>query len=164
MIGSTYEEMHEHNRKACDEWAQYVPNTPFKYIVGGYNRGISQSRQREIIESFGYMDLLGKIDMKNPDVTFGCFEEYEDNRRLDTKQRTIPGRLLQIYFGKLIAEGSARALVQKYDVKKRQYFGNTSMEAEISLLMANQTLVRPFDAMTALIADHPQGLSGKNDL
>lgn len=69
--------MHEHNRKACDEWAQYVPNTPFKYIVGGYNRGISQSRQREIIESFGYMDLLGKIDMKNPDVTFGCFEECE---------------------------------------------------------------------------------------
>jgi hypothetical protein len=28
-----------------------------------------------------------------------------------------------------------------FDVKKRQYFGNTSMEAEISLLMANQTLV-----------------------
>lgn len=73
--GSTYEAMHEHNREARSEWAEYVPNTPFKYIVGGYNRSISQSRQREIIESFGYMDLLGKIDMKNPAVTFGCFEE-----------------------------------------------------------------------------------------
>lgn len=30
-----------------------------------------------------------------------------------------------------------------FDVKKRQYFGNTSMEAEISLLMANQTLASP---------------------
>ena len=28
-----------------------------------------------------------------------------------------------------------------FDVKKRAYFGNTSMEAEISLLMANQTQV-----------------------
>ena len=41
-----------------------------------------------------------------------------------------------------IAEGTARRLVQTFDVKKRKYFGNTSMEAEISLLMANQTLVR----------------------
>lgn len=28
-----------------------------------------------------------------------------------------------------------------FDVKKRVYYGNTSMESEISLLMANQTLV-----------------------
>jgi hypothetical protein len=42
-----------------------------------------------------------------------------------------------------IEQGSARPLVKTFDVKKRQYFGNTSMEAEISLLMANQTLVRP---------------------
>src|SRR5712691_10133157 len=31
-----------------------------------------------------------------------------------------------------------------FDVKKRRYFGNTSMEAEVSLLMANQTLVRRY--------------------
>lgn len=40
-----------------------------------------------------------------------------------------------------VAEGTARPLVNKFDVKKRSYFGNTSMEAEVSLLMANQTLV-----------------------
>ena len=34
-------------------------------------------------------------------------------------------------------------MVQMFDVKKRKYVGNTSMEAEISLLMANQTLVSP---------------------
>jgi tRNA (guanine10-N2)-methyltransferase len=41
-----------------------------------------------------------------------------------------------------IEQGSARPLIKTFDVKKRRYFGNTSMEAEISLLMANQTLVR----------------------
>jgi hypothetical protein len=40
-----------------------------------------------------------------------------------------------------IEEGSARSLIKRFDVKKREYFGNTSMEAEISLLMANQTMV-----------------------
>jgi tRNA G10 N-methylase Trm11 len=40
-----------------------------------------------------------------------------------------------------IVEGTARQLIGVFDVKKRAYFGNTSMEAEISLLMANQTLV-----------------------
>ena len=40
-----------------------------------------------------------------------------------------------------VTEGIARHLVQTFDVKKRAYYGNTSMEAEISLLMANQTLV-----------------------
>jgi hypothetical protein len=40
-----------------------------------------------------------------------------------------------------VEEGTARPLIRTFDVKKRQYFGNTSMEAEVSLLMANQTLV-----------------------
>jgi tRNA G10 N-methylase Trm11 len=40
-----------------------------------------------------------------------------------------------------IVEGSARQLMHTFDVKKRVFYGNTSMEAEISLLMANQTMV-----------------------
>ncbi|THU81691.1 hypothetical protein K435DRAFT_873053 [Dendrothele bispora CBS 962.96] len=34
-------------------------------------------------------------------------------------------------------------LIKTFDVKKRNYFGNTSMESEVSLLMANQTLASP---------------------
>lgn len=40
-----------------------------------------------------------------------------------------------------LEEGTARLLITKFDVKKRAYYGNTSMESEMSLLMANQTLV-----------------------
>lgn len=40
-----------------------------------------------------------------------------------------------------IENGSARQLIGYFDVKKRIYHGNTSMESEISLLMTNQTLV-----------------------
>ncbi|THU79673.1 hypothetical protein K435DRAFT_973066 [Dendrothele bispora CBS 962.96] len=49
----------------------------------------------------------------------------------------------QVYFGRLIEEGSVRVLIKTFDVKKRNYFGNTSMESEVSLLMANQTLASP---------------------
>ena len=38
-------------------------------------------------------------------------------------------------------KGSARHLIKKFNVKKRVYYGNTSMDSEMSLLMANQTLV-----------------------
>jgi len=41
-----------------------------------------------------------------------------------------------------LEERSARPLIHHFDVKKRACFGNTSMDAEISFLMANQTLVR----------------------
>lgn len=75
------------------------------------------------------------------------------------------GEIREIFFGRLvrmaaearvllyglitvqIEQGSARPLIKTFDVKKRRYFGNTSMEAEISLLMANQTLVRRYRYM-----------------
>lgn len=56
---------------------------------------------------------------------------------------------LSLKYDTQIEEGSARQLVGKFDVKKRSYYGNTSMEAEISLLMANQTLVSLFPLMTS---------------
>ena len=36
---------------------------------------IPQWRQKDVVESFSYMDFKGKIDMKNPDITLVCFEE-----------------------------------------------------------------------------------------
>jgi hypothetical protein len=40
-----------------------------------------------------------------------------------------------------ICDGQRR-LVDTFDLRKRAYIGNTSMDAEVSLLMANQALVR----------------------
>ncbi|KAJ8516074.1 hypothetical protein ONZ45_g6574 [Pleurotus djamor] len=100
------------------------------------------TRQREVMESFGYMNFLGKIDLKAPEITLACFEEYTDTRGKGIK--VIDGQFLQVYFGRLkIEDGSARSLVTYFDVKKRTYYGNTSMEAAMSLLMANQALARP---------------------
>jgi tRNA (guanine10-N2)-methyltransferase len=66
--------MHEHNRENAHKWSAYAQDTSFKFFVKAFNHTLPQSRQRDIIESFSYMMLLGKIDMKNPEITFGCFE------------------------------------------------------------------------------------------
>ncbi|KAI6040339.1 tRNA guanosine-2'-O-methyltransferase [Pisolithus marmoratus] len=140
--GSTYDELHAANKEVRPRWERYIADTSFKFTVIGYNHSLSQRRQRNVIESFSYMDFLGKIDMKDPDIVLGCFEEYE-NDRCPGGARNMDGAFRQVYFGRSIVEGTARSLIQVFDVKKRNYFGNTSMEAEISLLMANQTQASP---------------------
>lgn len=78
--GSNYEDLHLRNRASRSLWSRYIPDTSFKFNVTAYNHKIPQSRQREVIESFSYMSFLGKIDMKNPEISLGCFEECGHRR------------------------------------------------------------------------------------
>ncbi|TFK54530.1 tRNA guanosine-2'-O-methyltransferase [Heliocybe sulcata] len=141
--GSTYEEVHEANRRNRHLWSRYIENTSFKFMVSAHNHTIPQWRQREVIESFSYMDFMGRIDMKDPEIVIGCFEEYPNRSGTTRAKDEGDGEFIQVWFGRLIEEGSARPLIKKFDVKKRAYYGNTSMEAEISLFMANQSLASP---------------------
>lgn len=52
-------------------------------------------------------------------------------------------KLKRVYFGILVAEGIGSKVVSKYDLKKRPYVGTTSMDAELSLISANQALAKP---------------------
>ncbi|KAF9501953.1 tRNA guanosine-2'-O-methyltransferase [Pleurotus eryngii] len=141
--GDNYDQLHAAVRKNQALWEQYKQDTSFRFSVAAYNHSITKSRQREVMESFGYMEFLGRIDLKSPTIVLGCYEEYGDTRGKEFSNKVVDGQFRQVYFGRLIEEGSARALIARFDVKKRVYFGNTSMEAEISLLMANQCLSRP---------------------
>ena len=49
---------------------------------------------------------------------------------------------MRVYFCREVAQ-SARALVGKHELKKRRYLGPTSMDHELSLIMANVARVRP---------------------
>ncbi|KIY44384.1 tRNA guanosine-2'-O-methyltransferase [Fistulina hepatica ATCC 64428] len=141
--GSSYGEIHQQTLACKELWERFIPDASFKFTISSFNHSISQTRQQKIVESFSYMNLQGKIDMISPQITFGCFEEYECRNYAHCKKSDDDRQFTRAYFGRLIEEGSARALIKKFDVKKRSYLGNTSMEAEISLLMANQTLACP---------------------
>ncbi|KAJ7072373.1 tRNA guanosine-2'-O-methyltransferase [Mycena amicta] len=140
--GATYEELHAANATRSDLWSRYAQDTSFKFIVSGHNHSIPSSRHHSIMESFHYMGFLGEINLKNPQITLGCFEDYGTKGRPASRDDR-DGSFRQVYFGKLIADGQARSLIKLFDVKKRLYYGNTSMESEVSLLMANQALAAP---------------------
>ena len=73
--GKSYEEVHEQNRARSHLWEKYIEDTSFKFLVTAFNHTIPQWRQKDVVESFSYMDFQGKIDMKNPDITLTVFEE-----------------------------------------------------------------------------------------
>lgn len=101
------------------------------------------------MNSFKILGLRGKIEMKSPQQTYWIIPDHGDLRRPDEAP-------LQIFFARevppllglprppppQVAEG-ARSLVDVYTLKKRQYLGTTSMDAELSLISANMAHVRP---------------------
>lgn len=118
------------------KWADYQYKS-FKFNVSAFEWTLTAKEQLDIINSFSYLGFEGDIDLKNPQVKFGVLEDYEHGA-FSTHDGTPPPRQY-IYMGRLVASGS-RDLVQKYNLKKRHYLGTTSMDAELSLVMANQAL------------------------
>lgn len=119
------------------KWADYH-HTSFKFSVSAFGWTLTAKEQLAIINSFSYLGFEGDIDLVHPQVKFGVLEDYGQNAARAHEGSKAPA-LQHVYMGRLVASGS-RDLVQKYNLKKRHYLGTTSMDAELSLVMANQAL------------------------
>lgn len=78
------------------------------------------------------------MKLSNPDVCFQYFEYY------GTVPNNPPLFPYEVFFGRLISYG-LRQLIQKLSLKTRKFIGNTSMDPQLSLLMANQAKVNHGD-------------------
>jgi len=87
--------------------------------------------QRELIESFKFLDLNGPTRMKDAELELSIFEEFDH-------AVPVPKKL---YLGRFVT-ASDRDAVNRYDLKKRKYISRTSMDAELSLVTANMALAR----------------------
>ncbi|KAJ2485459.1 hypothetical protein IWW37_005939 [Coemansia sp. RSA 2050] len=133
--GKTYDELFNLLKQTPDRWSSFMACS-FKFTVDSFGRSLSQKEKVSVIESFSFMDFQGPIKMKNPDAEFFVCEEY------GKPDNPLPAEVPKmIWFGQLIGRGS-RDLIDRFDVKKRKYLGNTTMDAELSLVMANQALAR----------------------
>lgn len=196
--GDSYEELHARNKQEASRalWAPFVEETncpSWKAHVFSYSYTISDKRKIDIIQSFSYMDLKGRIQLKSPSMRWGVMEEFIAQEiwpsHLRDEHNNFPGsgkdgekaegreelgdkdpRLVQIFCGRRIdvkagplyspktapaaarkssdpnqegQTGLARDLIEKLNLKKRVYIGNTSMESEMSLLMASMALAGP---------------------
>jgi tRNA (guanine10-N2)-methyltransferase len=127
----TYDGLHTSIQSRLQELVQPCMNHTFKFTVETFQSRRSARSQRELIESFAYLNFNGEISMKTPDLHFFIFEEFPDRQTM-----------ARVFFGIKIADGG-RDAVATYDLKKRSYIGTTSMDAELSLVTANMAHAAP---------------------
>jgi tRNA (guanine10-N2)-methyltransferase len=137
--GATMEELFANMRKGEEYKREMYKTCSFKFEVDAFNYSLAQADKVDRINQFAWLDYQGPIELKNPDVVFSYFEDYS-GEPFQGKKFTSPPSML--YFGVLLAYGN-RSVVAQYDLKKRNYLGTTSMDAELSLIMANQALAQP---------------------
>ncbi|KAF9162886.1 hypothetical protein DFQ26_003129 [Actinomortierella ambigua] len=131
--GSSWDDLADKVKQHPERWPQYM-DVSFKFSVVCFGGTIEMKDKPAIINRFAFTGFRGKIMLKNPDVEFLLIADCG----LDP-DNLIPHTF---YMGKLIGHGK-RDLIDMFNVKKRKYIGNTTMDAELSLIMANQALCVP---------------------
>lgn len=129
--------LHESVKNQMDERWQPYRNSSFKFAIDSFQGSRTNRKRLEIINSFDYLPLDGKIKMSEPDETFTVFEVW-DFESVPT-EREHPNRM---YLGRFIGS-SSRDIVLKFDLKKRSYISTTSMDSELALITANIALAGP---------------------
>ncbi|GAA5889952.1 hypothetical protein JCM8208_001178 [Rhodotorula glutinis] len=171
--GDSYAAVHEQVKSDAVRplWEPYAsdPSCSWKFTVAGHLRTIPLPQQIATVNTFSFMPFKGPIKLRNPNLEVGVFEEYawdplrgqkvrearvarglsEEKGKGKEKMKVVEegdpedtGGLRGVWMGRKICD-SSRHLMDRYDLKKRAYIGTTSMEAEVSLLMANQALAAP---------------------
>ena len=151
--GRNYDEVHEDVRRRSQHLWETFRNVAFKFSVDCYGSTRDVDQQRQIINSFKYLDFKGKIRMKDPDAEFAVLEEWlPSTLQLDvdlngaspeqTGDKIAGTSLRRVFLARKIGD-SCRWLRDKHDLKKRPYISTTSMDAELAMLTASMALAKP---------------------
>ncbi|OAA53042.1 RNA methylase family protein [Cordyceps fumosorosea ARSEF 2679] len=117
-------------------WPKYKTSS-FKFVFDSYQGSRSKPSRLSVINNFRFLPFEGPIIMKNPDEVFTILEIWPWN--------SVPMGIENpdyYHLGRFIAN-SAREVVLKFDLKKRQYISTTSMDSELALITANIALAAP---------------------
>lgn len=138
--GESFDQLHRDVKKKMDFLrGPYMDNTAFKFENLTFQGGKkTREQQIRLYEQFAYLEFKGKIKMKNPDQVFTILEQY--SLGTDLYPLEYPDH---VYFGRLVnVSARTRGAVEKYEIKKRPYFGTTSFDAELSLFTCNMGQVK----------------------
>ncbi|XP_046547438.1 tRNA (guanine(10)-N2)-methyltransferase homolog isoform X2 [Haliotis rubra] len=136
--GSNKQELYSNLRKYPMELSKpyLMEDTTFKIVVDTFNKKMLQKEIRKIEDiTLEAVSFKGKVNLKDPTHTFSLLEYY------GPEGSPPPDQPYLMFFGRWIANGQ-RDKIQAYHLQKRQFIGNTSMDACLSLIMANMGLVK----------------------
>ncbi|XP_019375860.1 PREDICTED: tRNA (guanine(10)-N2)-methyltransferase homolog [Gavialis gangeticus] len=115
-------------------------NSTYKIGIHTFNKTLTQVEKIRKINALEFLPFGGKVNLKNPEHVFWILEDY------GMDPNNVPEDPLHLYFGRWIADGQ-RELIESYSVKKRHFIGNTSMDACLSFIMANNAKVKANDVV-----------------
>merc|ERR1712004_95320 len=138
---SSYEEMKTkiQDMPSMIKKPYFEEDQSFCVRVDSFNKNLSFEEKLNKIKCVLDEDTLpfkGNVDLKHPKNTFHILEDYS------CCLPQSPDLPHTIYMGRWICNGH-RDHIQKYHLQKRKYIGNTSMDAQLSLMMANMGKVKP---------------------
>ncbi|CAG9859883.1 unnamed protein product [Phyllotreta striolata] len=116
----------------------FEPSKSFKIEVETFCKHVSQQEKVSKIEAFSYLPMCGRVDLKQPDVKMQYIEYY------GIEANNPPEEPYDVFFGRWVTSG-LRQLIKKLSLKTRKFIGNTSMDPQLSLLMANQAKITEGD-------------------
>ena len=139
--GSSTEELHKSVKGFCRDREDLVSphrHKSFKVYVEAFMKKFTLEERLEKIETFSYLPTDGPVRLKDPELTLCCFEFYGFDHN------NLPSAPERCFFGRCVGEGR-RSLVTRLSLKSRRFIGNTTMDPQLSLLMANLGGVREGD-------------------
>uniref|UniRef100_A0A915HTN9 tRNA (guanine(10)-N(2))-methyltransferase TRMT11 N-terminal domain-containing protein n=1 Tax=Romanomermis culicivorax TaxID=13658 RepID=A0A915HTN9_ROMCU len=122
-----------------DETTVVTPSSTFAIWVDAIGKKLNQQYKVERIEGLSFLDIQGTIDLDHPDIHFHLLEYCGEDSSQKIKQP------LEIFFGRLVGKGRLRTLPSSYDLKTRNYIGNTSMDPLFSFIATNLAAVAEND-------------------
>lgn len=143
--GSDAATFHAATRAYIDAHAGHVSalcaaENSFRITVDTFNRHLAQAEKIARIETLDYLPVRGAVDLRQPAVHWYYIEYYGRDAL------HIPERPLATLFGRWLADGR-RSMLKEISLKTRKFIGNTSMDAQLSVLMANQAQVQRGDVV-----------------
>lgn len=143
--------------------ALYTPFKPaeFSWKTEIITLGVKlpQEEKRDIIEQTGFMAFQGPVNLRDPHFEWAWYEERwgisagflgegHNTPKAHSRRLTVVGRRIMLPGEQTKRKGSAepvaaRDWIDRLDLKKRSYIGNTSMESEMSLNMAQMAQSGP---------------------
>jgi len=130
---------------------QSKPDLSWKSTIHTLGSKFSREEQDEMRAKFAFLAFKGNVQMIEPHNEFILIHEVEMDSMgspLFPKHRTDTDLVnpdcgvrppLAVYYGRILGDRSVkgRGGVEQYNLKKRVYLGPTSMDAELSFVMAN---------------------------
>ena len=117
----------------------------FRLEVDTFNQKFEMKEKVDKMEELDFLPFEGEINLRTPTNVFHLIECYKDGNE-ESRSRPV-----KFYFARYLMDGN-RKLVHELKLSKRKFISNTSMDANLSLLMANLARIKHNDLCLDMFA------------